>query len=94
VAYLDELGPQRELRDHGEQVLARPVALSFGTDHDTETLPSGEGRDDGGADPNLLPQTLGYPVAQGRQGVRRNEQAHPHRVRQAGGMGGQLARAL
>ena len=65
MADFHELGLEREVRHHGEYVFAGAVALPVDTDYDTQTLPSREGRDDGGADPNLRPQTLGYPVAKG-----------------------------
>jgi hypothetical protein len=55
VAQLYQLRLQREVLYHGEYVLVCAIVLPFDPHDHTQTWPSRERCDDGGADPDLGP---------------------------------------
>lgn len=67
---------QREIRHNGYYRFAGAVALVFGGDNYAEALPTRERRDDSCSYPNARTKALRYPVAEGRQGVRRYEETN------------------
>lgn len=71
-----ECGLKREFRHNGDYRFAGAVTLVFSTDDYAEALPSRERRDDRCSYPNARTETLGYPVAKGRKGVRGYEETN------------------
>jgi hypothetical protein len=68
---------QREIGHNRDYRFAGAVTLVFGSDDDAEALPPRERRDDRSSYANARNETLGYPVAKGRKGVRGYEETNP-----------------
>ena len=67
---------KREIGHNRDYRFAGAFTLVFGSDDDAEALPSRERRDDRCSYPNARIETLGYPVAKGRKGVRGYEETN------------------